>query len=149
MIRSILVVLLSLAAAGAGAAEPASGAEEKKPVGKTVEHDPGREGLGKTLGKEDKPQESARPARDRKLLITTMLSSLKDEDENIRAKAAEDIARLKPPAVEAVPALISALGDKSPTVRYRAAETLERIGTPKARKAVLKFRRKLGREKAW
>lgn len=149
MSRWILVVWLSLAAGGAGAAEPASDGEAKKPLGKTLEHDPGREGLGKTLGKEDKPREAARPARDRKLLITTMVSSLKDEDETIRAKAAEDIAKLKPPAVEAVPALISALDDKSATVRYRVAETLERIGTPKARKAVLKFRRKLGRDKAW
>ncbi|MBI4349076.1 MAG: HEAT repeat domain-containing protein [Elusimicrobia bacterium] len=83
----------------------------------------------------------------RKLLLSTLLSSLKDKDENIRAKAAEDIGKLEPAAVDAVNPLIAALKDKAPIVRYRSAEALEKIGTPKARRAVYKFRKKLGRDK--
>lgn len=83
----------------------------------------------------------------RKLLLSTLLSSLQDKDESIRAKAAEDIGKLQPPAVDAVNPLIAALKDKAPIVRYRSAEALEKIGTPKARRAVFKFRKKLGREK--
>lgn len=144
-LSSLLVVSCLLAA---GAAAEDSGAE-KKAVGKVLEKDPGQEPMGKTLGKDEAKAEPAAKARDRKLLLATMVSSLKDKDENIRAKAAEDISRVKPPAVEAVSGLIGALKDPSPTVRYRAAETLEKIGTPKARKAVLKFRRKLNRDGAW
>ena len=96
-----------------------------------------------------KQAEGPRP-RSRRLLLSTLLQSLKDKDEAIRAKAAEDIGLLNPPAVEAVSALIESLKDPGPEVRHRAAETLERIGTPKARKAVLKFRKKLGQDKtAW
>lgn len=143
---STLLLISGLLAAGAASQEP-----EKTPVGKTVEADPAREPMGKAIGGKADPEkpEPAAKARDRKLLLATMLSSLKDKDENIRAKAAEDISRVKPPAVEAVSGLINALKDPSPTVRYRAAETLEKIGTPKARKAVLKFRRKLNRDGAW
>ena len=85
---------------------------------------------------------------DRTLSVPTLLEALKDRDEEVRARAAEDLGKVEPPPVSAVPALIRALKDRSPSVRNRAAETLERIGTPKARKAVLKYRRKLGKEKA-
>ena len=84
----------------------------------------------------------------RKLLLSTLLSSLKDKDEAIRAKAAEDIGLLKPPAVEAVDPLIEALKDKAPVVRHRAAESLQKIGAPKGKKAVYRFRKKLGRDKS-
>lgn len=105
--------------------------------------------VGKPAEKKPEKEVEAKPARDRKLLLTTMISALKDEDENIRAKAAEDIGKLQPPAVESVSALIAALKDPASVVRWRAAETLEKIGTPKARKAVMKFRRQLGRQKTW
>ncbi|MBI5200644.1 MAG: HEAT repeat domain-containing protein [Elusimicrobia bacterium] len=93
------------------------------------------------------PSSLAPRTHSRKLLLSTLLSSLKDKEEDIRARAAEDIGKLDPPAVEAVDDLIKALKDKAPVVRHRAAEALDKIGTPKGKKAVYQFRKKMGREK--
>ena len=73
----------------------------------------------------------------------------KDPDENVRLKAAEALGQMQPPPVEAVPALIKALKDKSSIVRNAAVEALLAIGTKKARKAVEKYRKKVGRSGAW
>jgi hypothetical protein len=86
---------------------------------------------------------------DRRLLLSTLLGSLKDQDENIRAKAAEDLGRITPIPVEATPDLIRALKDPASIVRNRAAEALLRIGTPKAKKAVMDFRKRLRQTQSW
>lgn len=107
---------------------------------------PAAAGLARTAP--DTGKQAGQPRlRRSKLLMSTLLESLKDKDEAIRAKAAEDIGRMEPPAVEAVGALIDSLKDPAPVVRYRVVETLEHIGTPTARKAVLKFRKKLSWDK--
>ena len=92
---------------------------------------------------------SAGAPRNRKLLLSTLLSSLKDQDESIRAKGAEDLGQLKPLPLEAVPDLITALKDRSSLVRNRAAETLLKIGTPKARKAVMDYRKRVRESQSW
>jgi len=89
------------------------------------------------------------PPHDRRLLLSSLLSSLRDPDENIRARAAEDLGRFTPVPVEATPDLIRALKDPASIVRNRAAEALLRIGTPKARKAVMDYRKRIGKTGSW
>ena len=85
----------------------------------------------------------------RGLLLSTLLGSLKDPDENIRSKAAEDLGQINPVPVEATPDLIRALKDPASIVRNRAAEALLRIGTPKAKKAVMAYRKRVYKTGSW
>jgi zinc/manganese transport system permease protein len=62
------------------------------------------------------------------------LSGLHDEHENVRAKAAEELGKLKDPSV--VPTLIQALKDPSTAVKEKAAEALGNLGRAEAREAL-------------
>lgn len=66
--------------------------------------------------------------------VGDLLQSLWDEHENVRAKAAEDLGRLKDPAV--VPELVKALKDPSDAVKEKAAEALGALGKPDAAPAL-------------
>ncbi|MBI4425294.1 MAG: HEAT repeat domain-containing protein [Elusimicrobia bacterium] len=123
-------VLGVLLAGGAAAAPRPTPTPAPAPTPGPAEPDAGRPGMG-----------------NRKFALAGLVRALTDKDEHVRAKAAEDLGKVRPPAVEAVPDLIQALRDPASVVRYRAAETLERIGTPAARKAVLAFRRKYRRNR--
>jgi len=74
--------------------------------------------------------------------LETLINDLKDEDPNVRVKAAHALLKMGPEAEEAVPALIEALEDEDETVRWYAAETLERLNTPEAQKALKEYKKK-------
>jgi len=59
-----------------------------------------------------------------------LLTSLGDDHENVRAKAAEELGKLKDPSV--LPNLIEALKDRSTAVKEKAAEALGVLGRPEA-----------------
>jgi hypothetical protein len=59
-----------------------------------------------------------------------LVAALWDEHDNVRAKAAEELGKLKDPSV--VPDLVKALKDPSTAVKENAAEALGVIGRPEA-----------------
>jgi zinc/manganese transport system permease protein len=59
-----------------------------------------------------------------------LVAALWDEHDNVRAKAAEELGKLKDPS--AVPDLVKALKDPSMAVKEKAAEALGVIGRPEA-----------------
>jgi zinc/manganese transport system permease protein len=63
-----------------------------------------------------------------------LVASLGDEHENVRAKAAEGLGKLKDPTV--VPQLEQALKDPSAAVKEKAAEALGNMGLPEAQGAL-------------
>jgi len=63
-----------------------------------------------------------------------LLGALHDEHDNVRAKAAEELAKLKDPSV--VPNLIQALKDPSTAVKEKVAEALGTLGRPEAKDAL-------------
>jgi HEAT repeat protein len=65
-----------------------------------------------------------------------LVASLNDEHDNVRAKAAEGLGRLKDPST--VPSLVQALNDPSTAVKEKAAEALGLIGRPEAQKPLEK-----------
>ena len=71
-----------------------------------------------------------------KAAVPALAQALKDEDEWVRANAAEALGRIGPEAKAAVPALIQALKNEDVLrVRWGAAEALGQIG-PAAKQAV-------------
>ena len=74
--------------------------------------------------------------------IQTFTNNLKDEDTNVRLKAAHALLKMGAEAKEAVPALIEALKDEDETVRWYAAEALDRRNTPEAQKALKEYKQK-------
>lgn len=67
--------------------------------------------------------------------IEPLVTTLASDDPEVRARAAQALARMGPTAEPAVPALIQALSDEDPRVRQAAARALGQIG-PAARSAV-------------
>ena len=66
-----------------------------------------------------------------------LIESLGDPDEFTRRNAALALARIGPPAADAVPALGGVLRDEDRYVRGKALEALRRIDTPAARDAII------------
>jgi hypothetical protein len=63
-----------------------------------------------------------------------LLTSLGDDHENVRAKAAEELGKLKDPSV--LPNLLQALKDRSTAVKEKTAEALGILGRPEAQAAL-------------
>ncbi|MDJ0820046.1 MAG: HEAT repeat domain-containing protein [Desulfobacterales bacterium] len=74
--------------------------------------------------------------------IELLTRDLKDEDPNVRVKAAHALLKMGPDAEEAIPTLIEALEDEDEYVRWYAAETLERLNTPEAVEALKDYKSK-------
>ena len=56
--------------------------------------------------------------------VTQLIRALRDEDEEVRAEAAEQLGDLGPAAGRAIPALFNALSDEDPHVCWKAAQAL-------------------------
>lgn len=67
--------------------------------------------------------------------LPALIAALKDPQADVRDRAAQALARMGPPAQEAVPALVAALNDTDWRVRRSAARALGQIG-PGAEAAV-------------
>jgi len=63
-----------------------------------------------------------------------LLAALQDEHDNVRAKAATELGKLKDPSV--VPNLVQSLKDPSTAVKEKAAEALGNLGRPEAREGL-------------
>ena len=106
------------------------GAEEAVPelIEAMKESDwPDRDGAAEALGQIRRQLDKTVPA-----LIEVMAG---DDDERVRAKAAQALGRIRPDGGEAIAALAAALEDPDVNVQAEAAEALEKIG-PNARAAV-------------
>jgi len=64
-----------------------------------------------------------------------LIEALKDDRPQIRRQAASEIARVEPPAWDAIPALVEALQDEDEGVRTLAALALKKIDPEEAKKA--------------
>ena len=60
--------------------------------------------------------------------VRRLIRALRDEDEEVRAEAADRLGEMGPAADAAIPALVAALGDDDPSVRCRVAQALDRVG---------------------
>ncbi len=67
--------------------------------------------------------------------VSALIRELKEQDRQVRKRAAYALGQIGPAAKEAVPALIAALKDKDGSVRRNAASALGKIG-PAAKEAV-------------
>ena len=66
--------------------------------------------------------------KDAKDVVPALISTLQDNDKDVRAAAAEALGGIGKDAKDAIPALISTLQqDKDKDVRYAAAEALKKI----------------------
>ncbi len=63
-----------------------------------------------------------------KIGLSALIAALKDEDKEVRGRAANALGQIGPAAKEAVPALIAALKDEDRLVRLHAAWALGQIG---------------------
>ena len=64
----------------------------------------------------------------RKRWISQLIRGLRDEDEEVRAEAADRLGELGPAASRALPSLVEAVADEDFSVRYSAIRALGRIG---------------------
>ena len=71
--------------------------------------------------------------------VPALIQALSDEDEVVRASAVVVLGEIGEPAKEIVPALIQALSDESMSVRASAVLMLGQIATPEAQKAVEEY----------
>ena len=69
----------------------------------------------------------------KKAKAAALIEALKNEDKEVRVRAAKSLRTIGP---EAVPALIEALKDEDERVRWFATWTLQKIITPEAWKAL-------------
>jgi HEAT repeat protein len=67
--------------------------------------------------------------------VHILIAALKNDDEVVRAKAAEGLSSLRAKGKEAIPDLTGALKDKSPDVRANSAEALTKM-RPEAKTAM-------------
>jgi zinc/manganese transport system permease protein len=96
------------------------------------EHHAGTNGA---LGKDsDKDHTHGKPEHATGGTKGDLLAALQDEHDNVRAKAAAELGKLKDPSV--VPNLIQALKDPSTAVKEKAAEALGNVGRPEAKDAL-------------
>jgi HEAT repeat protein len=121
MRRSVVVVLVILAASGCGQAPPLT--THGKPVGHWVEALKGpdvkaRKKAVMALGHVGTADPAALPA---------LIEALKDRDAAVRAEAALALLNLGPAAKDAIPALEEATKDRDAKVRGYATKALERV----------------------
>ncbi|AGA92417.1 HEAT repeat-containing protein (plasmid) [Thioflavicoccus mobilis 8321] len=62
--------------------------------------------------------------------VPALITALRDEEWEVRERAAEALEKIGPAASQAIPALITALRDEEDTVRASAADALGEIGLP-------------------
>ena len=60
--------------------------------------------------------------------VRRLIRALHDEDDEVRAEAADRLGEMGPAADAAIPALVAALGDADPSVRCRVALALDLVG---------------------
>jgi HEAT repeat protein len=72
----------------------------------------------------------------------TLIGLLKSPSQGIRSSSADALSCIKPPVLEAVPALLEVLKDEDHNTRYVAADALLKI-SPKNRQVVLEIRKLL------